>query len=128
MEDKKKTEDFISERTKKELEKEKSELDEYMKDYGIPFELKRRYKKLDYSIKDETIAGKNSKVLYKADRRITKWGEYIERYYKKGRGKVLGKAIIARIEEEQTFILKGNPNGLPEDELTEDKLQKYLPR
>lgn len=125
MENQETIQKFVSGTRKKEMEEEKKILDEYMKEYSIPksnYFLKRWVRKLDYSIRDEFINGEKYRVLYKAARKITKWNEEIDREFKKH----IWDLIIHRIAKEEVFILEGNREGLPEDELTEGKITEHL--
>jgi hypothetical protein len=120
-------EETIAELRKRKKAEEQKIVDEYMKEYPIPecnYYLKRSVKKLGYSIKDEDIQGEKYRVLYKDARRIRKWNEDIERDFKE----YIWDAIIERVSKEEVFILEGNQNGLPEDEVRYENITAHLPR
>ena len=115
--------EFLFERTKKEVEREKKSVGAFLKQYPIPksnYYLKKWVGMLGYSIREDRM--KSLKVLYKGDKRITKWNEYIDHHFRKH----IWNLILDRVAREEVSILGGDPNGLPEDELTQEKILEYL--
>ena len=124
MENRQTIEEFISARIKKEIKEENKNIDRFMKEYAIPksnYYLKKWVWKLGYSIRDDKI--KSNKVLYRGNKRIAKWNDYVDYHFKKH----IWNVILDRVAKEEVSLLEGNRNGLPEEELTQEKILEHLP-